>query len=553
MAFEMSGGIGLATERELRGSRAGWRTRLAVAAVGLPLAASCASLPPDAAPNTGQSGSEGAQVQTQPIPKDCPADPADKREMRGEWIATVRNIDWPSKSGLSKKQQHKELRAQLDRAEDIGLNAVMFHVRPTADALYRSDKEPWSRALTGKQGGDPGYDPLEFAVAEAHKRGIELHAWFNPYRVGWQDPDVDGLVKDHPARKNPEWLVKYADQGYLDPGNPDVRKWVSGVVLDVVDRYDIDGVHFDDYFYPYPAEGETFDDDASWKKNRGDFKKRGDWRRDNVNKLVADVHTRINDTKPWVQFGISPFGIWRNKSSDSAGSDSSGLESYDAQHADTRAWIKNGWVDYVNPQLYWYRGLKIADYEKLVPWWAEEVKGTDVDLYIGQAAYKAGDEGWKGAGSLSRQLDFSSKYPEVGGDVYFSAKDLDGKAKAAIDKVTKDHYARPALPPQADDAQGTPAPVAEVRAERKDGGVRLAWDAVDDARFYAVYRTSGAKEDLCGLNDPANLIDVVGPGAKGLEYTDGAAPKGDANYHVTVLDNYRTESDPSPAARVQAR
>jgi uncharacterized lipoprotein YddW (UPF0748 family) len=530
----------------------GWLQRGAVATALLPLLAGCTGdLPWGDSPFAG-GAEESPEAALPAVPDDCATDPGHpKRQLRAAWLTTVRNIDWPSEAGLPAEEQQAELRDRLDSAVDLGLNAVFLHVRPTADALYASEYEPWARYLTGEQGGAPGYDPLEFAVAEAHARGLELHAWFNPYRVGWRDPDLENLTDDHPARRNPDWLVEYGEEGYLDPGNPDVRAWVGDVVLDVVERYDVDGVHFDDYFYPYPADGEEFDDDASWEAHGGDFTDRGDWRRGNVNRLIADIHGRIRDTKPWVRFGVSPFGIWRNADSDPEGSDTGGLESYDAQYADTRAWIRDGTVDYVVPQLYWHRGFATADYDELVPWWSEQVAGTGVDLYVGQAAYRVGESDFGGADALSRQLDLNAEYPEVTGDVYFSMGDLTGRAAEAMDRVAEDHYRSPALPPRADGGEAAPAPVRDLAVDAGGDGVRLEWGAVEGARSYAVYRVPGEGGDLCDLADGEHLLAVVGADGGAAGYTDAAPVDGPVRYHVTVLDAYRTESAPSPAARVE--
>ncbi len=475
-----------------------------------------------------------------------------KRDLRGSWITTVRNIDWPSEPGLSAEEQQQELRDQLDDLRDMKLNTAFLHVRPTADALYASDKEPWARYLTGEQGGDPGYDPLKFAVEEAHKRGLELHAWFNPYRAGLQDPDLENLVDDHPLKQNPEWLIEYGDSGYFDPGNPEVQKWVSDVVLDVVGRYDIDGVHFDDFFYPYPDGDAEFEDDESWEKHGGDFDDRDAWRRDNVNTLIADVHTRIGETKPWVQFGVSPFGIWRNDSTDPDGSATSGLQSYDDQHADTRSWIEDGIVDYVLPQLYWQRGNDTADYEKLVDWWSEQVNGTDVNFYVGQAAYMHGEDDWKGEDSLSRQLDYNAESSEVGGNVYFSHKDLTGRASEAMDRVEQDHYQARALPPEVEGGGDGPGQVDQVDTEHTGDAVELEWESAEDARFYAVYRVPGeGGAQPCDLADATHLVDVVPDGDGAVSYTDSDPADEPVEYAVTALDNYRTEGAPSPAAPVE--
>ncbi|WP_116246767.1 glycoside hydrolase family 10 protein [Nocardiopsis sp. FIRDI 009] len=510
---------------------------------------------PDAAPS-GPDGptSAAAPPSASAAPLRCPSDDRERR-MRGAWLTTVRNIDWPSEPGLSADEQREELDAYLDDALDLGLNAVFLHVRPTADAVYASDLEPWARYLTGEQGGDPGYDPLEYAVAQAHRRGLELHAWFNPYRVGFLDPDLENLAEGHPAEENPEWVVEHGDEAYLDPGNPEVRAWVTDVVLDVVERYDVDGVHFDDYFYPYPKEGAVFDDDATWEEYGGDFDDRADWRRDNVDRLVADVHAGIGDLKPWVSFGISPFGIWRNSDSDPDGSDTSGLESYAAQYADTRTWIREGTVDYVAPQLYWSRGFAAADYETLARWWADEVEGTGVDLYVGQAAYRVGEEGWRDEDALSTQLDFSERLPQVDGDIYFSIRSLRENAAEAYANLAEEHYAHPALPPSTAPRGQDPLTgrVGGVTARADGDRVDVAWEPVEDARFYAVYRvgSSGTPEsgdpEGCPALSPEDLVGVTG----GTGLTDTAPPGDGVGYAVTALDVFRAEGPPSEIADVR--
>ncbi|WP_446725005.1 glycoside hydrolase family 10 protein [Nocardiopsis sp. N85] len=470
----------------------------------------------------------------------------DKRQMRGAWLTTVGNIDWPSEPGLSADEQRAELDARLDEAAELGLNTVFLHVRPTTDAVYASDLEPWSRYLTGEQGGDPGYDPLEYAVAGAHERGLELHAWFNPYRVGVSS-DLETLADDHPVNEHPDWMIRYGGEGFLDPGDPEVRAWVTDVIMDVVERYDIDGVHFDDFFYPYPKDGEEFDDDASWEAHGGDFDDRDDWRRDNVNRFVAGIHERIEETKPWVRFGISPFGIWRNDGSDPTGSATEGLESYAAQHADTRAWIREGTIDYVVPQLYWERGFAAADYEVLADWWANEVADTDVDLYIGQAAYRAGEPGWQGENALTDQLDHSSGIDGIDGDVYFSFTSLTEEAAEAFAHVREEYYAHPALPPLADvpaDADPRVGAVRGLTATASDEGTDLTWRADDDARLYAVYRIapehaeiieSGGVEDVCETLTADTLLGVTGD----TTWTDDSEAEG--AYVVTALDRDRVE------------
>ncbi|WP_017613429.1 glycoside hydrolase family 10 protein [Nocardiopsis salina] len=471
----------------------------------------------------------------------------DKRDMRGAWLTTVRNIDWPSEPGLSEQEQKEELDAWLDDAVDMNLNSVFLHARPTADAVYDSDMEPWARYLTGEQGGDPGYDPLEYAVEQAHERGLEMHAWFNPYRIGLLEPDLENLTDDHPVSQNPEWLVEHGNEAYVDPGNPEVREWVTDVIMDVVERYDVDGMHFDDFFYPYPVEGEEFGDDAMWEAHGGDFDQREDWRRDNVDQLMRDVHGQIQETKPWVSFGVSPFGIWRNDSTDDSGSPSSGLQSYDDQFADTRTWIEEGTIDYVAPQLYWERGFETADYEQMTDWWANEVEGTGVDLYIGQGAYRLGSDDWSDDDALSAQLDYSAENEQVVGDIYFSIKDM-RENEAAVDELLNSHYDRPALPPQVDSGQDAPqvGAVQGLDASVEDGTAQVSWDADEDARFYAVYRLAedavesvagGDPEEQCAALTQENLVEVTGR----TGVTDGGADGETAGYVVTALDDHRAE------------
>lgn len=364
--------------------------------------------------------------------------------LRGMWIATVANVDWPSATGLSAATQRSELTAHLDRAGRFGLNAVIFQVRPSADALWPSPHEPWSQYLTGTQGKDPGWDPLGTAVTEAHARGLELHAWFNPYRVSNQT-DPKKLVATHPARVHPDWVVPYGGKLYYDPGLPEVRAFVQDAMLDAVSRYDIDAVHWDDYFYPYPVSGQTFDDADTYAAHGGGFSSKAAWRRDNIDRLVKETSDRIKEIKPHVRFGISPFGVWRNKTTDPLGSPTSaGVQTYDDLYADTRKWIKEGWIDYICPQLYWSIGQSGADYAELVPWWAEVVDGTDVDLYIGEALYKAGDpaqnSAWQSTSELSRHLTFAEDYPAVGGHAFFSAKSVKADPIGAMSRVAADHY-----------------------------------------------------------------------------------------------------------------
>ncbi|WP_415948700.1 glycoside hydrolase family 10 protein [Streptomyces sp. KLOTTS4A1] len=367
-------------------------------------------------------------------------------EFRGMWIATVGNRDWPSASGLSANAQRAELLAQLDEAVHRRLTAVILQVRPTADALWPSGHEPWSAYLGGAQGKDPGWDPLGTAVAEAHRRGLELHAWFNPYRVA-NHTDPSRLTAGHPARRHPEWLVPYAGRLYYNPGLPEVRAFVQKAMLDAVEKYPVDAVHWDDYFYPYPVAGEVFDDDAAFERHGTGFADRAAWRRDNTDRLVREMAAAIPGVRAGVRFGISPFGVWRNRATDPRGSDTSaGVETYDHLHADVRTWVRRGWIDYVVPQLYWNIGFPAADYARLVPWWADLVEGTDVDLYAGEALYKVADPAqpaaWQDPAELSRHLTYAADFPQVRGHVFFAAREMAADPIAAVTRMVAEHYPR---------------------------------------------------------------------------------------------------------------
>jgi uncharacterized lipoprotein YddW (UPF0748 family) len=371
-----------------------------------------------------------------------PAPTCDDGETRAAWIATVGNIDWPSRPGLAVAEQQREYRALLDDLRSHGLNTVIVQVRPTADAMWPSPYEPWSHWLTGKQGKDPGYDALAFLVEEAHARGLKFHAWFNPFRVSKQ-ADPAQLVPEHPARQHPDWVFRYGGQLYYDPGEPEVREFVTDVVLDVAQRYPVDGVHFDDYFYPYPVGGEQIPDAETFAAHGAGVRDVGDWRRQNVDQLVSGVSARLAALDRDIEFGISPFGIWRNRAEDPRGSATRGMQSYRTTYADSYTWVREGWVDYIAPQVYWEIGHPSADYAVLVPWWARVVADTGVELYIGQAAYKVGGSRAWDDDELAEHLTLNRKHPEVRGDVYFSAQSLSTNAAAAMERVTAEHYSCP--------------------------------------------------------------------------------------------------------------
>lgn len=346
----------------------------------------------------------------------------DTKEMRAVWISTVYNIDWPSTRNNESAQKQEYIKL-LDKLKNIGINTVVVQVRPKGDAIYSSSINPWSEYLTGSQGKNPGYDPLPFLIDEAHKRGMDFHAWFNPYRITTDSADLNSLASTHPARLHPNWVIKYKNGAYdalmYNPGLPETRKHIVDTVLEVVKKYDVDGIHFDDYFYK-----DGMNDDAAYNKY-GNGKNKNDWRRENVNLLLSDVKSAIKSVKPKVVFGVSPSGIWRNKANDPTGSDTKGNESYSSSYADSRTWIQRGLVDYIVPQIYWTIGFEIADYSKLVSWWSNEVANTNVDLYIGQGVYRqGGSDSLNVAKEIKQQVALNRKYKEIKGSMYFSARDI---------------------------------------------------------------------------------------------------------------------------------
>ncbi|MEO3799022.1 family 10 glycosylhydrolase [Nonomuraea sp. B1E8] len=474
------------------------------------------------------------------------------RQMRGMWIASVVNINWPSKPGLTADEQKAEYLAWLDVAVQRKLNSVFVQIRPTADAFWPSPFEPWSQYLTGTQGQDPGYDPLGFAVEETHKRGLAFHAWFNPYRVSMQD-DPAKLHPDHPGRKHPDWILPFGGKLYYNPGMPEVRKFCQDAMMDAVTRYDIDGLHFDDYFYP--TNTTAFDDSAAFAEHGAGFPDLASWRRNNVDLMVQEMQQRVLESKPEIAWGISPSGIWRNKASDPLGSDTNGGQSYDNLHADTRGWVKKGWLDYIAPQLYWYIGQPPADYSKLVPWWSDVAAGTKTQLWIGQAAYKAGDPAqaaeWQAPDELSRHLTLNRDHPEIGGDIWYNANDVKVDRIASISTAVDEHYRRPALAPVLPRlAKGEPPrrPVLAY-ALRRHGGVEVRAVATgrDEPFLFAVFRFDGNARSS-DFADARHLVAVV-PGDREVRWTDPDGGRGD-HYYVVAVDRANRTSKPSNGFRV---
>lgn len=349
-------------------------------------------------------------------------------DLKGVWVATVYNLDYPSTPTKDINTLKSEAISILNNVKELGLNAVFLQVRPSADAFYKSEIFPWSKYLTGESGVAPnnGFDPLKFWVEEAHNRGIELHAWINPYRITKKgDEEYNLIAGNSPAKLNPEYIVKYSDGNYyFNPGIPEVRELVIDGALEILKNYDVDGIHMDDYFYP----GKDFDDLATYKKYGAGFSNIEDWRRNNVDMLVEELNKKLHAQKEDISFGISPFGIWANSKNNSFGSNTSGTESYYSYYADTRKWAKNGWVDYIAPQIYWECGHKAADYITLVNWWADVVYNGNTKLYIGLADYRVVDAKdssvWYNAKEIEKQMEINKESKIIFGEIHYRYSSL---------------------------------------------------------------------------------------------------------------------------------
>lgn len=429
-----------------------------------------------------------------------------KYEFRGVWVATVNNIDWPSKPGLSSDQQKKEAIDILNLHAKNGMNAVILQIRPCSDSFYPSDLEPWSRYLTGSPGKAPSplYDPLQFWITECHKRHMEFHAWLNPFRVSQNA--AEPMASNHMAFQHPEWIVNYGGKLYFDPGLPQAREFVVRVVNDIVSRYDVDAIHFDDYFYPYPLKEDFPDENSFAQFNRGfSTGQKADWRRGNVDIMIQLLSENIKKTKPWVKFGISPFGVWRNKADDPEGSaTTAGTTNYDQLYADILKWQKNGWIDYCLPQLYWQIGHSSVDYLTLSKWWANHAYNRA--MYIGNAVYKLEANStipeWRDPNQLVRQIQVTRQIPGLGGNAFYSSVHFKRDLFGFDQTLREDLYKYPALVPpmQWIDNQ---APATPLHFKKR--GKKLKWKPVhtenelDMATAFLVYLNPEGKKF-----DPAN-------------------------------------------------
>ncbi len=469
------------------------------------------------------------------------APPVIAREFRAAWIASVNNIDWPSRPGLSTEAQQAELLGILDRAVQLNLNALILQVRPAADALYSSAIEPWSPYLTGTMGKapDPFYDPLAFAVDEAHKRGLELHAWFNPFRAKHSAFRRE-LSPSHISQTRPDIVLRYGESLWMDPGEPDVHRRSLEVILDVVRRYDIDGVHIDDYFYPYQERDAAnalipFPDDASYRRY-GAGTDRADWRRLNVDRFVADMFAGVRSVKPHVKVGISPFGIWRPGYPAGV----TGFDAYASIYADARKWLNNGWLDYLSPQLYWRSDAPGQNYSALLRWWVDENthrRHIWPGNFTSRTDTVVGPQSWR-AGELLRQIMLTRANAGAGGNVHFSMRTLMRNRDSLSDLLASGLYAEPALVPTSPWLDSI-APVAPVVTVTKDDS---SWDQV------LHFRPGDAEHPwlwTVRVRSGAEWRTTIVPGTtQSFRWTTEAGEARPSDIWVTAVDRAGNESSP---------
>lgn len=464
-----------------------------------------------------------------------------KREFRGTWIHTVAQSEYAT---ISTAEMQKNFIRKLNYLQKCGINAILFQVRPEADAWYESQIEPWSRFLTGKQGvaPSPKWDPMAFLIKECHKRNMEFHAWLNPYRVSVSGGS-DILSKNHLYFREPSRFIHYRDLILFDPGIPDNRKHICQVIRDIVTRYDVDGIHMDDYFYPYPAKDQDIPDDKSFKRYGLQMgwqaSQRDDWRRDNVNSLIQEIKQTILETKPWVRFGISPFGIYRNKKStpDGSGSNTTGLECYSALYADVIKWVRAGWIDYNMPQLYWEIGHTAADYDTLVKWWNKHTYKQH--LYIGQNVVRT-----MAKKQLRQKMDQSRLLSKVDGNCFWPANELLNNTGGIADQLRTNYFRYPALIPAYTQMNPTlPDEVKKLSVGKSEKGYILQWNTEMNKKnptlpyYFVIYRVSaGSPKDL---NNPKNIVGITRSTSYFIPFLD---KRHEYDYGVTAVNRYHNES-----------
>ncbi len=470
-----------------------------------------------------------------------------KREVRALWITTAFNLDWPSSSSLSARKQKEEFIEILEHHKKKHINTLFLQVRVAADALYNSKYEPWSKVLTGKKGKGPDYDPLQFAIEECHKRNIELHTWFNIFRAE-TNPKALKKEKNHIVRKHPKWFLKTTKGYFFNPGVSKVHTYLNRVVLDVVENYDIDGIHFDDYFYPQEVNGVKIKDYKLWKKanKKGDSLDIKDWRRENINDFIKLVSKAIKKSKPYVKFGISPAAVWRHETKDPEGSHTKyAISSYDDLYGDSRKWLAEGWVDYLVPQLYQSTKHPHADFRSVLDWWDKESYERH-HLYVGHAIYKIGTKNydWNNPRELFTQISLTRKYKNINGSAFFRAGNFNRKTAKIEKNIEQSFYTYLALQPTMPWLDSIPPNTPQnLRIKKTKKGNLLRWTPPNKASDnqiayrYLVYRVALNAE--INFNHPKYIV-AYQPGTSFLDI------KSDPNtiylYFVTALDRLGNES-----------
>jgi uncharacterized lipoprotein YddW (UPF0748 family) len=481
-----------------------------------------------------------------------------KREFRAVWIATVDNIDWPSSKTLEPEAQRQEFSSLLDFHKRVGMNAVFVQVRAAGDAFYAKSSEPWSEWLTGRQGRrpEPFWDPMEFMIKEAHQRGLEFHAWLNLNRLVHKS--ATSVSTDNISYTHPEWILNYDGYKLFDFGIPEVRDFITQVTVNVAKNYDVDGIHFDDYFYPYAVPGQTVQDEASFRKYGRGFTNKADWRRNNIDLLVKQIHDALEEVNPRLKFGISPCGVWRNKGTDSEGSKTYGaLASYDDLFADSRRWIKEGWVDYIAPQVYFSSGFGRVPYRNLVDWWTDNSYGRHI--YVGMGAYRVGykekDTNWANPKEIPNQIRYL-RGNETDGAIFFSSRSLKNNSLGFVDSLRQDLFHYPALVPSMPWKDNIP-PLSpkSLKATLLTNGLELFWERPDPAqdgdvaRYYVIYRFE--PEERATAYDPRRIIGMC---YEGERFVDKTVKPGERYvYYITSVDRLHNESRPIGPLRVEVQ
>jgi uncharacterized lipoprotein YddW (UPF0748 family) len=471
-----------------------------------------------------------------------------KTEFRAVWIATVVNIDWPIRGGDPWEKQKEEYIRILKFYKALNFNAVVVQIRTAGDAFYESEFSPWSRFLSGTEGIAPetDQDPLKWLIKEAHTRGFEFHAWLNPYRATF-DLNTDILSKSHDYFQHPDWMIKYGKKYYYNPGLPEVQQHLISIIDEVVTQYDVDAIHFDDYFYPYKIKDEIFSDSLAYLSFNQHKLSLEDWRRSNIDSLVKQVHQVIKERKPWVQFGISPFGVWKNMATDPKGSDTqAGQTTYEDLFADPLLWMDNKWIDYLVPQIYWSLKLPVASHRTLIAWWAENQKNTN--LYIGNGPYKIrnnSDKAWYKMKELPKQLQLARKTKAVQGNVFFSAKSLMSGNEDVVKYIKNKLYYYPASTPASPlIAIQEPSPPELNNILDKDNFLKFTFNFpnIENIRFVTIYTLNNPKKPIS--TKPERRIAQIFLDNKNSFNLGKGLIAGSKNIAITYTDRFRKESKP---------